>query len=54
MAIAILSAGCAVFVVRERACGARHVQMVSGVSSLAYWLATFILEDLMLLTGNWS
>ena len=44
MAIAILSAGCAVFVVRERACGARHVQMVSGVSSLAYWLATYAFD----------
>ena len=44
MAIAILSAGPSVFVVRERACGAQHVQMVSGVGSLAFWVSTYVFD----------
>eukprot|EP00897_Mesotaenium_endlicherianum_P001456 jgi/Mesen1/1338/ME000013S00825 len=37
-----LAATCAVFVVRERAVKAKHLQLVSGASVLAYWTATYV------------
>ena len=51
MAVAILSAGFAVFIVRERECGARHVQFVSGVSGLAYWTSAYV-ADMIFYLGS--
>jgi ATP-binding cassette subfamily A (ABC1) protein 3 len=39
---AFLPASYAIFVVRERETGAKHQQLISGVSLPAYWLATYI------------
>ena len=36
-----IPASTAVYVVRERACKAKHLQLVSGVSAKYYWLATY-------------
>ena len=36
-----IPASTAVYVVRERACKAKHLQLVSGTSPVAYWVATF-------------
>jgi len=37
-----LPASCAMFVVQERTCGSQHLQLVSGVSPLVYWVSTFV------------
>eukprot|EP00959_Pyramimonas_sp_CCMP1952_P304692 6376540-Pyramimonas_sp.AAC.1 len=42
MASAVLSAAFVVFLVCERTTKAKHVQMVSGVSALAFWVATYM------------
>jgi ATP-binding cassette subfamily A (ABC1) protein 3 len=42
IAFAFLPASYAIFVVRERETGAKHQQLISGVSLPAYWLATYL------------
>jgi ABC-type multidrug transport system ATPase subunit len=42
MAFAFVPAGFVVFVVRERETKAKHQQLVSGVSTIAYWFATWL------------
>eukprot|EP01012_Entosiphon_sulcatum_P031379 TRINITY_DN394_c0_g1_i9.p1 TRINITY_DN394_c0_g1~~TRINITY_DN394_c0_g1_i9.p1 ORF type:complete len:1686 (-),score=308.54 TRINITY_DN394_c0_g1_i9:70-5127(-) len=37
-----IPANFAAFLVKERACKAKHVQLVSGVSVWAYWLSSFV------------
>ena len=41
MPFCYLTANFAVFVVREREVKAKHLQLVSGTSPVAYWVATF-------------
>ena len=41
MAFALLSASFALFLVREKECQSKHVQLVSGAPISAFWLATF-------------
>eukprot|EP00899_Mesostigma_viride_P015099 jgi/Mesvir1/23590/Mv18280-RA.1 len=45
-----LSASFAVFVVKERAVKAKHVQLVSGAGVMAYWLATYLWDMLIFVT----
>ena len=43
----IPAAATAVFVVKERAVKAKHLQLVSGASASAYWAATFLWDFIM-------
>ena len=45
IAFAFLPASYAIFVVRERETGAKHQQLISGVSLPAYWLATYLWDS---------
>ena len=42
-----IPAASAVFVVKERAVKAKHLQLVSGASASAYWAATFLWDFIM-------
>ena len=42
-------ANAAIFVVRERVCKAKHLQLVSGVEPAAYWVATYLWDALLFL-----
>lgn len=44
LSFAFVPAAFALFVVRERETKAKHLQVVSGVSFLSYWLATWIFD----------
>ncbi|EWM19989.1 abc transporter [Nannochloropsis gaditana] len=44
LAFAFIPAAFAVFVVRERETKAKHLQLVSGVSFLSYWLSTWLFD----------
>ena len=33
-----------VFLVKERACKAKHLQLVSGVTVVSYWIATYLYD----------
>ncbi|KAK7486554.1 hypothetical protein BaRGS_00022220, partial [Batillaria attramentaria] len=39
--MAFLTSSFSYFLIRERQCGAKHVQVVSGVGPFAFWLASF-------------
>jgi ABC-type multidrug transport system ATPase subunit len=41
-----LPASFIIFIVKERSCKAKHLQLVSGSHPLAYWLSTFIFDML--------
>jgi len=42
-----IPAAFAVFVVKERSCKSKHLQLVSGVDMLAYWLSTYIWDMIL-------
>jgi ABC-type multidrug transport system ATPase subunit len=44
LAFAFIPAAFALFVVRERETKAKHLQLVSGVSFLSYWLSTWLFD----------
>lgn len=44
LAFAFVPAAFALFVVRERETKAKHLQVVSGVSFIAYWLSTWLFD----------
>jgi ATP-binding cassette subfamily A (ABC1) protein 3 len=44
LSFAFVPAAFALFVVRERETKAKHLQVVSGVSFLSYWLSTWIFD----------
>lgn len=46
MASALLSASFALYLVRERECCSKSVQMISGTPPLVFWLATFLWDIL--------
>jgi ATP-binding cassette subfamily A (ABC1) protein 3 len=46
LAVPYVPASFAAFVVRERQVKAKHQQLVSGVSIPAYWLATFVWDNI--------
>jgi hypothetical protein len=41
MAACVLSASFAVFLVRERACASKALQLVAGAPASAFWAATY-------------
>jgi ATP-binding cassette subfamily A (ABC1) protein 3 len=45
IALAFVPAAYIMFVVKERECGAKHQQLVSGVSLPAYWAANFLYDS---------
>jgi ATP-binding cassette, subfamily A (ABC1), member 12 len=47
MAFSFIPAAWASFIVKERECGAKHQQALSGVSISAYWLANFFFDLLL-------
>ena len=42
-------ANCVAFVVKEREVKSKHIQNLSGIKTLAYWLATYIFDNLTML-----
>eukprot|EP00958_Prasinococcus_capsulatus_P023718 scaffold3596_cov316-Prasinococcus_capsulatus_cf.AAC.2 len=44
MAVSVLSASFAVFLVKERASNAKHVQMISGVDGFLFWCSAFLFD----------
>lgn len=46
MASALISASFALFLVRERECASKTVQMISGAAPTAFWLATAVWDGL--------
>jgi ATP-binding cassette, subfamily A (ABC1), member 3 len=46
IALAIVPASFAAYVVREKEVGAKHMQLISGVSIGAYWLSLFVFDVL--------
>ncbi|CAD5115360.1 DgyrCDS4339 [Dimorphilus gyrociliatus] len=45
--MSFLAASFSLFLIRERATGSKHLQLVSGVRKTTYWLATFIWDYLI-------
>lgn len=54
LAIPFIPASWATYIVREREVKAKHVQLVSGVSIVAYWLATYIWDILAYQLSMWG
>lgn len=44
LSFAFVPAAFALFVVRERETKAKHLQVVSGISFLSYWLSTWLFD----------
>jgi ATP-binding cassette, subfamily A (ABC1), member 3 len=54
LAIPFIPASWATYIVREREVKAKHVQLVSGVSIAAYWLATYLWDILAYQLTMWG
>jgi len=44
IAMSLLPASLITYIVKERECNAKHQQIVSGVSTLAYWISNFFVD----------